>query len=63
MRIVIHDELNEVVVVMHAPGGYAPDVMHDLKARAGEAYRDTLITRAAVADHFAPATEDVVEGE
>lgn len=48
MRIVINDEENELVIVMHSPGSYAPDAMDDLKSRALEAYREALTTQFGV---------------
>lgn len=49
MRVSIDDMDNAVSITVTASGGYNPDCMHDLGARALEVYRDTLINKHAVA--------------
>lgn len=64
MRVVIQDEAHGMVVVLHSVGGYAPDVMDDLRNRAVETYRDALINRACIAQHFEDEDcEEVSEDE
>lgn len=50
MRVEIDDDGDKAVSVTVTSGSdYSPDVMADLRARAVEAYRETLITRRAIA--------------
>jgi hypothetical protein len=48
MRVSIDDTDEAISITLSASGGYSPDCMHDLKARAVETYRDALVTKYAV---------------
>lgn len=57
VRILIEDTSLDLSVTVHASGGYSPDVIHDLQARAVETYRATLSERFAVLNGLAAVTE------
>jgi hypothetical protein len=48
LRVSIDDMGLELSITVSVSGGYNPDVLHDLAARAGEAYRVALVDKMAV---------------
>jgi hypothetical protein len=62
MRIVIDDAVSGIVVVVHASGGYAPDVMDDLRNRAVDSHRDALINRGCIRQEFGQPPQEGTEG-
>lgn len=48
MHVVIHDEINGLLVQFGAEGAYAPDVMADLRTRCLETYQKAMVERYVV---------------
>jgi hypothetical protein len=48
LRVSIDDTSLDLSVTVAVGGGYNPDVLHDLQARACETYRTALVDKMAV---------------
>lgn len=61
MRISIDDMGSELSVTLSVSGGYNPDVLDDLRARATASYKEVLADKIAIGSAAEAVTEGVTD--